>query len=143
MSQNSNNKTLRGYISSREICGTFYPQSIQNLIIRNHAKENSINLQLSGTEWNVRKSFVMLRSLVKQKNDGIIFFSIFQIYDQKKKFEKIAYQIFKSKKIMIFSLENIILKNSNDLKTLFYKLKINQVINSKDFFEKLKKNYGK
>jgi hypothetical protein len=33
--QNSNNKTLRGYISSREICGTFYPQSIQNLIIRN------------------------------------------------------------------------------------------------------------
>ena len=34
-----NNKTFRGYISSRDINGSFYPQNIQNLIIRAFCKE--------------------------------------------------------------------------------------------------------
>ena len=76
--QNLNNKVLRGYISSRDINGAYYPQNIQNLIIRNFASQNNIKLQLSGTEWIIEKSFLMLRSLLREKNDGIIFFSIFK-----------------------------------------------------------------
>ena len=91
--QNLNNKVLRGYISSRDINGAYYPQNIQNLIIRNFASQNNIKLQLSGTEWIIEKSFLMLRSLLREKNDGIIFFSIFQVYENSNKFNKIINKI--------------------------------------------------
>ena len=42
---NLSNKILRGYISSREIGGSFYPQNLQNLLIRSFAYDNKINLQ--------------------------------------------------------------------------------------------------
>ena len=96
--QNLDNKTFRGYISSREINGSYYPQNFQNLLIRNFAKDNRIKLQLAGTEWIVSKSYVMLRSIIKEKNHGIIFFSLFQIYDDRTNFNKFSKEILKKKK---------------------------------------------
>ena len=89
-----NNKIFRGYISSRDINGSFYPQNIQNLIIRTFCKEKKINLQLSGTEWNVKDSFLMLRSVIEEKNDGIIFFSIYQILENLEMFKILTKSMF-------------------------------------------------
>ena len=100
--QNLDNKTFRGYISSREINGSYYPQNFQNLLIRNFAKDNRIKLQLAGTEWIVSKSYVMLRSIIKEKNHGIIFFSLFQIYDDRMNFNKFSKEILKKKKDINF-----------------------------------------
>tara|TARA_E500000178_G_scaffold347976_1_gene402252 strand:- start:554 stop:856 length:303 start_codon:yes stop_codon:yes gene_type:complete len=97
--QNSNKKLLRGYISSREINGAYYPQNVQNLVLRNFAKENNIELQLSGTEWNIEKSFLMLRSIISEKNNGILLFSIFQIYENSSFFYDIVRKIIKKKKL--------------------------------------------
>ena len=96
--QNLSNKTLRGYISSRDINGSFYPQSLQNLLIRNFSVDNNINLQLSGTEWNIKKSYLMLRSIINQRNDGIIFFSLLQLTDNDNKFKYFVRKIVKKKK---------------------------------------------
>ena len=90
-----NNKTFRGYISSRDINGSFYPQNIQNLIIRAFCKEKKINLQLSGTEWIVKDSFIMLRAVIEEKNDGIVFFSIFQILENLEMFKILTNKILK------------------------------------------------
>jgi len=99
---NLSNRSLRGYISSRNINGSFYPQNLQNLLIRSYSNDNKIKLQLSGTEWNIKKSFLMLRSIINQKNNGVIFFSLFQIFETKSSFKYFAEKIINKKKILLF-----------------------------------------
>ena len=136
--QNLDNKTFRGYISSREINGSYYPQNFQNLLIRNFAKDNRIKLQLAGTEWIESKSYVMLRSIIKEKNHGIIFFSLFQIYDDRMNFNKFSKEILKKKKILIFALENIIIRNLTELENLKKILKIKKIVSAKSYFQNIK-----
>ena len=123
-----NNKTFRGYISSRDINGSFYPQNIQNLIIRAFCKEKKINLQLSGTEWIVKDSFIMLRAVIEEKNDGIVFFSIFQILENLEMFKILTNKILNKKKVMVFCLENIIISNKKELKNIINSIKVNKSI---------------
>lgn len=137
--QNLNKKTLRGYISSRNINGSFYPQSLQNLLIKNFSDDNKINLQLSGTEWNIKNSYLMLRSIINQKNDGIIFFSLLQLSENKKKFEYFAKKLIRRKKILVFCLENIIIKDYKELKKIINVIKLNKLSNSKDIIKHLQK----
>ena len=70
-----NNKKFRGYISSRKINGNFIPQKLQNLALRDFANSNNIDFQLSGTEWIIKKSYLMIRSIVSNssKIDGLLF----------------------------------------------------------------------
>ena len=137
--QNSNKKLLRGYISSREIHGAYYPQNVQNLILRNFAKENNIELQLSGTEWNIEKSFLMLRSIISEKNNGILLFSIFQIYENSSFFYDIVRKIIKKKKIIVFALENISISSEKELQNLSKIFKITEVTSSRDYTKDYKK----
>tara|TARA_B100001057_G_C22841041_1_gene947106 strand:+ start:1917 stop:2363 length:447 start_codon:yes stop_codon:yes gene_type:complete len=137
--QNSNKKLLRGYISSREINGAYYPQNVQNLVLRNFAKENNIELQLSGTEWNIEKSFLMLRSIISEKNNGILLFSIFQIYENSSFFYDIVRKIIKKKKIIVFALENISISSEKELQNLSKIFKITEVTSSRDYTKNYKK----
>tara|TARA_B100001109_G_C18603407_1_gene353524 strand:- start:28 stop:477 length:450 start_codon:yes stop_codon:yes gene_type:complete len=131
--QNLSNKTLRGYISSRNINGSFYPQNLQNLLIRSFSTENNINLQLSGTEWNIDNSYVMLRSIINKNNDGLIFFSIFQIYDSRIPLSNFVNKLLLKKKLIVFCLENLVITNKNDLKLVLDALKIYKINNSKNY----------
>ena len=126
--RNSNRKIFRGYISSRDINGLFYPQNIQNLILRNYCKDKNWNFQMSGTEWIVPKSYTMLRTMINEENDGIIFFSIFQVYENSSKFKEIIDQILTKKKIIVFALEGIEIQNKKELIDLENKLKINKIL---------------
>lgn len=130
---NLSNKILRGYISSREIGGSFYPQNLQNLLIRSFAYDNKINLQLSGTEWNIKNSYLMLRSIIKDTNDGVIFFSLFQLLENEKNFLNFSKEILNKKKILVFCLENIVVSDFSQAKLIIKKLKV-------DSFSRLK-NY--
>jgi sporadic carbohydrate cluster protein (TIGR04323 family) len=141
--QNLNKKILRGYISSRDINGAYYPQNIQNLIIRNFAELNNIKFQLSGTEWNIKNSFLMLRSILSEKNDGVIFFSIFQIYENKIFFKKILKEIIEKNKLAVFALENITVSSSKELNKLLKTFKIMNITNSKDYLKNIKKKIFK
>lgn len=128
-----NNKTLRGYISSRKVGGSFYPQSLQNLLIRSFAEDNKINLQLSGTEWNIKNSYLMLRSINNEFNDGIIFFSLFQILESDKNFINLSKKILTKKKILVFCLENIVVTDFSEIKLILKKLKINKFSNIENY----------
>jgi len=124
------NKKFRGYISSRKIDGNFIPQKLQNLAIRDFANSNGINFQLSGTEWIIKKSFLMIRSIVSEssKINGILFFSTSQISEDLYLFEKIILNLIKKKKIVIFVLENEIIRNKKELNSLITNLKIKKSI---------------
>lgn len=130
---NLSNKILRGYISSREIGGSFYPQNLQNLLIRSFAQDNKINLQLSGTEWNIKNSYLMLRSIIKDTNDGVIFFSLFQLLENEKIFLNFSKEILSKKKILVFCLENIVVSDFSQAKLIIKKLKVSSFSRLKNY----------
>ena len=130
---NLSNKILRGYISSREIGGSFYPQNLQNLLIRSFAQDNKINLQLSGTEWNIKNSYLMLRSIIKDTNDGVIFFSLFQLLENEKIFLNFSKEILNKKKILVFCLENIVVSDFSQAKLIIKKLKVSSFSRLKNY----------
>ena len=87
------NKIYRGYISSRSINNNIIPQSLQNLKIRDFAKNNNLDYGLSITEYRMKNSYYALNSLKNEIKsiDGVIFFSIYQLPESnsiRKKFLK-------------------------------------------------------
>lgn len=113
-----------GYIFSREINNSFIPQKVQNLVIRDYAQKNKLNLRLSATEYKARNSFLMLKSLCKKNSSysGIILYSIFMI-DNLQNYEFFLKKFLKNKIILISALEEIEIKNYKDiikLKRMFY-----------------------
>ena len=130
-----NNKKFRGYISSRKINGNFIPQKLQNLALRDFANSNNIDFQLSGTEWIIKKSYLMIRSIVSNssKIDGLLFFSVMQISENIKFFEKIMIELIMKKKIIIFVLENEIIFTKKQIKELISNLKIKKGIDKIEF----------
>jgi sporadic carbohydrate cluster protein (TIGR04323 family) len=113
-----------GYIFSREINNSFIPQKVQNLVIRDYAQKNKLNLRLSATEYKARNSFLMLKSLCKKNSsyNGIILYSIFMI-DNFQNYEFFLKKFLKNKIILISALEEIEIKNYKDiikLKRMFY-----------------------
>jgi sporadic carbohydrate cluster protein (TIGR04323 family) len=141
--QNLKNKNFRGYITSKKICGNLIPQKLQNLAIREYASKNQIIFKLSGTEWKIPKSFLMINSISSdlKKIDGILFFSFFQIFEDISFFEKTMKKFLKKKKIIIFVLEDIILANLESLNSLIKQIKIYYKIslNNNLIIKKIKK----
>ena len=141
--QNFKNKNFRGYITSKKICGYLIPQKLQNLAIREYASKNQIIFKLSGTEWKIPKSFLMINSISSdlKKIDGILFFSFFQIFEDISFFEKTMKKFLKKKKIIIFVLEDIILANLENLNSLIKQIKIYHKIslNNNLIIKKIKK----
>lgn len=114
-----------GYISSREIDGSFIPQKVQNLVIRDFAQRNNLNYILSSTEYKMKNSFLMLNSLLSKKNknfDGIIIYSIFLLKDYPSL--KSIFENLRKNNLKIYcALEEIELKKIKQLssiKKLFY-----------------------
>ena len=97
-------KGYRGYIFSRKINGNFIPQRVQNLVIRDFALKKKIFFKLSSTEYNMENCYIMLNSLIKDINkiDGIIFYSIEMLADDKKKTLKLIDFFIKKKKNIFF-----------------------------------------
>lgn len=95
-----NTEFYRGYVSSRPINGSAIPQSLQNLKIRDYAKTNKINFKLSITEYKMKGVFLALNSLKKEIKSlsGIIFFSIYQLGENKKKRKEILNFLVSKKK---------------------------------------------
>ena len=129
--QTSNkSKFFKGYISSRKLNGSYIPQKLQNLAIRDFAERKNLKLSLSGTEWKIKNSYLMIRSIVKseKKIDGIIFFSVFQIAENIKFFKYLILQMIIKKKIIYFVLEDLEIKGKKNLDDLIINLKTNRYL---------------
>ncbi len=114
------NISFRGYISSRQINGNKIPQSLQNLKIRDYANLKNIDFKLSVTEYRMKKSFFALNSLKKEisKLNGIIFFSIYQLPEEKVLRKEILNFFIQKRKKIFFALEDIELKDLNDMQEI-------------------------
>jgi sporadic carbohydrate cluster protein (TIGR04323 family) len=113
-------KGYRGYIFSRNINGNFIPQRVQNLVIRDFADRKKIFFKLSSTEYNMKNCYTMLNSLIKDINkiDGIIFYSIEMLPEDKKKALKLIDFIINKKKTLYFAVEEFKVSSKKDLKKI-------------------------
>ena len=125
---------LKGYIFSRPFFGERLPQHIQNLVLRDYCKKNNINFLLSGTEYTVEGSTYILEELIDnwRKNNGLVFYSLFQLPEDFSKRKKFYQKTIKDKKQIHFVLENIIGKDKKSF------LKIEEIfkIKSSNFIKK-------
>tara|TARA_B100000674_G_C37749278_1_gene872662 strand:+ start:582 stop:998 length:417 start_codon:yes stop_codon:yes gene_type:complete len=108
---------LRGYVSSREFFEYNPPQKIQNLAIRDYCSSNKFNYLLSATEYSMKNSYLILDEFLKFRDgsDGLAFYSIFQLPLNFTLRQNIFDKILKKRKQLHFSLENLALKNKNDI----------------------------
>ena len=116
---------FKGYISSRRLLdGSLSQQKVQNLVIRDACTRKGYDYRLSFTEYGMKDCFInyneMLADIKNNKYDGIAFYSLAQL--PKKKFERNKlYEIVKLKKMILFSLEDILVNNKKELSnTLSY-----------------------
>ena len=113
-------KKIRGYIFSRSFMGERVPQHVQNIVIRDFCKKNSLNYLLSATEYRMKNSFLILKDIISHMKDfdGIVAYSLFQLPSEINKRNKILKQIKKNKKTISFAVEQVSVSNLNDIDNL-------------------------
>ena len=107
---------VRGYIFSRAFMGERVPQHIQNQIIRKFCEINNLEYSLSASEYAMKDSYLMLEEIINEKSnlDGIVFYSLFQLPENKIYRNNIYKNIIKRKK-NFFSVENYKLSKKDDI----------------------------
>ena len=110
-------KKVRGYIFSRPFMGERAPQHVQNIIIRDFCKKNSLHYLLSTTEYKMKNSFLMLKNLISDmKNiDGIVADSLFQLPENYEYRTEVLKKIIKKKKFIFFAVEQMKISNFQDI----------------------------
>ena len=113
-------KKVRGYIFSRSFMGERAPQHVQNIIIRDFCKKNSLEYLLSASEYKMKNSFSILKGIVSNMKDfdGIVAYSLFQIPSNFNERNKILKKIIKKKKFIFFAVEQIKVITLKDINTV-------------------------
>ena len=110
-------KKIRGYISGGPFMGERVPQHVQNVVIRDFCKKNSLEYLLSTSEYRMKNSFLILKDLVSNlKNiDGIVAYSIFQLPPNSDERKKILTKIINKKKFIKFAVEQMKVSNKEEI----------------------------
>ena len=113
-------KKVRGYIFSRSFMGERAPQHVQNIIIRDFCKKNSLEYLLSASEYKMKNSFSILKGIVSNMIDfdGIVAYSLFQTPPNFSERDKILKKIIKKKKFIFFAVEQIKVITLKDINTV-------------------------
>jgi sporadic carbohydrate cluster protein (TIGR04323 family) len=100
---------LRGYIFSRPFMGERVPQHVQNLVIRDYCERNQLQYLLSGTEYAMQSSHLILQQILDEINavDGICAYSLFQLPEKVNAREKIYEKMLDNKKEFHFAVEGL------------------------------------
>ena len=115
--QKKSNKGYRGYIFSRKVKGILIPQKVQNLVIRDYAERKDLFFKLSKVEYSFEKSYLMLKSLLKEIKylNGLIIYSINLLPEKKNDRINFLSKIIKNKKKVHFALEELVVRNKKEL----------------------------
>ena len=107
---------FQGYVTSRPFQGQRVPQHVQNLVIRDYCQGRELIYLLSGTEYAIPGSSLMLQQLLDglEQLDGIILYSLFQLPENKSSRQTIYQQVLAQKKSLHFALETLVLQEERD-----------------------------
>ncbi len=117
MTTNNTKTGFRGYVSSRPIDDHRVPQHIQNIIIRSCAKKYGLLFLLSGTEYKMTETFLMLRQMLDESDliEGIIFYSMFMLPSEKEKRVDILKKALDRNLIIYFAVEDVKMVDEKDM----------------------------
>jgi len=107
---------FQGYVTSRPFQGQRVPQHVQNLVIRDYCRGRELIYLLSGTEYAIPGSSLMLQQLLDglEQLDGIILYSLFQLPENKSSRQTIYQQVLTQKKSLHFAVETLMLNEERD-----------------------------
>ena len=102
-------KKLRGYVTSRPFMGERCPQNIQNLVLRDYCQKIDCEYLLSGTEYAMQNSYLMLQQVIDEipSIDGIVLYSLFQMPETQKHRLQIYDNILDKNGEIHFALESL------------------------------------
>lgn len=111
---------FQGYVTSRTFQDQRVPQHVQNLVIRDYCQSRNMTYLLSGTEYAIPGSSLMLQKLLDglESLDGIVLYSLFQLPESPQARQKIYQQVLKQKKSLHFAVETLILQDEQDCQRL-------------------------
>jgi sporadic carbohydrate cluster protein (TIGR04323 family) len=111
---------FKGYIASRAFQGHRAPQHVQNLVIRDYCTSRNMTYLLSGTEYAIPGSFLILQQLINDLEalEGIVFYSMFQMPQNAKKRTVIYDDVLEQGKSLHFAVEGLSLSNRTDCRRL-------------------------
>ena len=125
-------KIFKGYISSRRLTdGSYVPQKLQSITIRNTCERFNVKFFLHATELIFDNCHTMFQDLVEgsfKKIDGIALYSIFQLPDNKIQRNKLLKSVFKKNKELIMCNEKIYVKSVSDLDIIDDYININKTL---------------
>ena len=93
--------------------GERVPQHVQNLVIRDYCKRYNLQYLLSATEYAMDGSHLILQQVLDELPhlDGIVFYSLFLLPEQKKERERVCEVILENKKTFFFAVEGLLMSN--------------------------------
>ena len=111
---------FQGYVTSRPFQGQRVPQHVQNLVIRDYCQGRGLRYQLSGTEYAIPGSTLMLKQLVDglDQLEGIVFYSLFQLPESSQTRQGIYQHVLKQNKSLHFAVEGLALQQEQDCQRL-------------------------
>ena len=111
---------FQGYVTSRSFQGQRVPQHVQNLVIRDYCHSRNMTYMLSGTEYAIPGSSLMLQKLIDSLDrlDGIVLYSLFQLPERSQVRLEIYQQVLKQNKSLHFAVETLMLQDEHDCQRL-------------------------
>jgi sporadic carbohydrate cluster protein (TIGR04323 family) len=124
---------LKGYIFSRKFFDERVPQHIQNIILRDYCQKRNVNFLMSSTEYNIEGSSYILFEILNnlKKKDGIIFYSLFQLPENRNLRVKIYKKVLSNQNQLHFAVENICAKSKSDFQNIEKIFTLKQSLNIK------------
>ncbi len=92
-------------------------QSTQNLVLRDYCQRKNYKYLLSGTEYSINNSYLMLQQLVDEIPviNGIVAYSLFQMPENQEKRLQIINKILDRNGELHFALENLKISNNSEI----------------------------
>ena len=96
--------------------GERVPQHVQNLVIRDYCKKQGIQYLLSATEYALADSYLILQQVLDDLSqlDGIVFYSLFLLPEQKLERDRVTHIILDNNKIIHFAVEGLLMSNKTE-----------------------------
>ena len=129
----------RGYVFSRPIGDHRVPQHIQNLVIRDYATQRNLRYLLSGVEYRMNDSFIMLNELLDEldSTEGIILYSMFMLPNDYKHRSDIFEKVIEAKASLHAAVEGISLARADDILRWQNIFSVAQIIDNQNFEEEI------
>ena len=129
----------RGYVFSRPIGDHRVPQHSQNLVIRDYATQRNFRYLLSGVEYRMDDSFIMLNELLDEldSTEGIILYSMFMLPNDYKHRSDIFEKVIEAKASLHAAVEGMSLTKADDVLRWQNIFSVAQIIDNQNFDEEI------